>query len=167
MTKNVSKQLYDFCRYNIPKKAIELLNSNDGIDLFYEKGYSFFFAIKNKDAKLLSKMIKYHMKDINPVPEERTLEENIHVYKLKTVIEEFESRHDIPEEVEELLEPFLCSSYSEESDAYSDFDEMYGYDAADFGQPEEKLVPLGEASLQNLWREDDTLSSTYVFIQVS
>lgn len=157
--KNVSRQLYDFCRYNIPNKAIELLNSSDEIDLFYEKGYSFFFVIKNKDAKLLSKMIKYHMKDINPVPEERSLEENIHIHKLKTVIEEFKSRHDIPEEVEEVLAPFLCLSYSEKSDAYSNFDEIYGYDTAEHDQSEERLVSLGEASLQNLWGQEGTFPS--------
>ncbi len=133
MTKTISEQMYEYCRYNISWKANKLLKSNEEIDLLHNEGYSFLFVIKNRNAELLFKMIEYYMKDINPIPRKRTLDENLHVHKLKVVIEDIEERMDIPEALEGILRPYSSYSNSSESDEDSqvfDLEEFTEYASA-------------------------------------
>lgn len=118
-----SHQLYACIRDGAYDRAKGLLQSCKDIDILYDDGVSVFYAIKSKNSELLSRMIDYHMKDINPTPEQRSLEECIHVNKLKMVIEDIQEQINIPVEVEKVLEPYLESS-GESEDEYQEYDEI-------------------------------------------
>lgn len=119
MTFSSSHKLYIYCRDGAYKQAEKLLTSSEDINILYDKGIAIFLVIKNKNPDLLSKMIDYHMKDINPSPEMRTLKENIHVHRLKEAIEDIESQIEIPDVVAQILLPYTSSS--EEYEEYSDY----------------------------------------------
>lgn len=119
-----SHQLYICIRDEVYNRAKKLLQSCKDIDILYDEGISVFYTIRGKKSELLSDMIDYYMKDINPIPEERTLEECAHVDKLKRVLEDIEEKIDIPDEVSEVLKPYLPTYSSESEDEYDGCDEI-------------------------------------------
>jgi hypothetical protein len=117
-----TEKFYNYCRNKIYSRAKNMLASTPDLDLLHNNGNCFFFVIQDNNPEMLQSLINYYLRGINIVPEERTIEENIRVYRLKEVIEDIEQQIDIPENIQEIIKPY--SSYYAKPDSDTSDDEI-------------------------------------------
>ena len=58
--KQSDRRLLDYCRWNETKKAIEILEQNNNLDLMMEDGIHFRLCIKKGNCELLEELLKYY-----------------------------------------------------------------------------------------------------------
>lgn len=101
---SIEDRLFDFCRWNSSDRVQSLLSSSSNIDIFYDNGKFFDLAISNNSPVILKALLNYfEQKKLIYQGDERLKFE----YKLKNILYEYSSQYNLPEEISELISPYL------------------------------------------------------------
>ncbi len=97
-----------WCSSNDAAAVEEILEENSDLDVLHSDGVYFRLAIKHSNVEMLNILIKYYTDNIKE--EEKSLEYNYKIYKLKQVFVEAEKRFlgDIAEDIEEMLDQYTA-----------------------------------------------------------
>lgn len=146
-----SNLFFNYCKWNNISYVEQTLSKQSDIDLMYDDGNCFFFAVQNNNPKMLELLINYYLRDVNDIPEERTQEENMRVHCLKEVINDIEQKIDIPESIKEIIKPYsYVTSYDisdDEIDDLADYDTKAEDVDIDFIQDEFVVTATEEARM--------------------
>ncbi|MEY3197497.1 MAG: hypothetical protein RLZZ59_868 [Pseudomonadota bacterium] len=162
------KQLWNCCRTGNTERAKEILATNKVLDLTYDSGSFFKFAINGKNAVLLELLLKYY--EGNKLSGDRdSLDYKKALFKLKQILEDAEDMFDFSKEVEEVLKPYRC--LEEEEERSGDLDDFLDFSGHTDSEPEvHQLISttgLGGSneSLVGVWdlsRVEDEYTSHYL-----
>ena len=56
---STNKNLYDFCRWNETERVVRILNNFKDIDVLYENGSFFDFAISKNNSEICKALLDY------------------------------------------------------------------------------------------------------------
>lgn len=118
-----SKSLYNFCGWNDTKKVQELLNLFDDIDILYENGAFFDFAISKGNVEICKALITYFEDKQFPIKNTKYEEAKT---KLIEILENATDSVALPTEMKEILSPYIDFEGSEHdtlNDSFSDIDQ--------------------------------------------
>ncbi len=129
---SLEERLFDLCRWNRSNDVIDLLSSNPKIDIFYGDGKFFNLAISNKSLPMLKSLLEYcernkpddqdhELKDARPKFE----------YKLKSILQKSLETHNVSQEIEDLISPYLVDFDNDTDDEDLDYEAaltLYSYE---------------------------------------
>lgn len=147
---STNKDLYDFCRWNETEQVKQILNNFNDIDVLYEEGSFFSFAISKNNTEICSALLKYFNEVQFPI-KENNYEYQLHKNKLYKVLQEAVDMYEFSEEMKQVLLPYIKFGDSEnESSKKLDF------------QEEDIQNHSGESTQVTLEDEHSLLSESYL-----
>lgn len=145
--------LFDACRSNEFEKVKELLSSNPNINIFYNDGKFFDFALSHKSLPMLEALLRHcEVKSPEEINERMMFE-----YRLKSILSHALETHNVSQEIEDRILLYLANFdqdtddeqdidfYSQEAVSFFDQDNMHGIHV----QQEDRLEPYLESHLKS------------------
>ena len=124
--KELYSTLYDCCRWNMPDKFSQLLDKNiKDIDLTHDEGLFFRMAISHNMKEILNILLQHYEKtQLSSDPE--TLEYKFSKHKLINILQDAVDAHDVSNEIQEILKPYILTGESDEDSnrEIDDFDDL-------------------------------------------
>lgn len=103
----INSELYNYCSLNKFEKARKLLEDNfDDIDLTYENGSFFDFAIVKKNVDMLNTLLQYY-KQTKLQGDPETFDYKVAKQKLQIILQDAVDSFNISEEMQEVLNQYL------------------------------------------------------------
>jgi len=97
-------RLLDYCRWNEPQKAIEILKNNPGLDVLYADGIYINLCVKNNNLELLKELLKcYHQTKLNDT---KCPEYKQNLCYINDILCDVESTYDLSTDVEKLFDDY-------------------------------------------------------------
>ena len=98
--------LYHYCRRNCTKEAIDILEKCTDIDVLYEEGSFFSFAISKNNTEICRALLKYFDEIQFPI-KTNNHEYQLHKNKLYEVLQEAGDMYEFSEEMKQVLSPYM------------------------------------------------------------
>jgi len=135
---STNKMLYDFCRWNDTKKVQELLDFSDDINILYDNGGFFDFAISKGNVEICKSLLNYFETKQFPIKNTEYQEAK---EKLVEILENATDSIELSPEIKEVLLPYIDFENSEHNtlnDSFSNLEDLlvFNYDEL-HPQPEE------------------------------
>jgi hypothetical protein len=146
--------LFDACRSNEFEEVKELLSSSPNINIFYNDGKFFDFALSHKSLPMLEALLRHC--EVNS-PQE-TNERMMFEYRLKSILSHALETHNVSQEIEDRISPYLANFDqdtddeqdidfdSQEAVSFFDQDDMYGIHVQQEDHLESHLNTVGNNS---------------------
>jgi hypothetical protein len=115
------KLLWNRCRTNNTDGAIEVLKRNAILDLMYNEGAVFKFAIQAKNITLLGSLLKYYQKQ-KLSGDKESIDYKKALFDLKKILEDAEESFEFSKEVKKALQPYFSSEEEDEQNNVTDID---------------------------------------------
>lgn len=133
-----NKSLYNFCGWNDTKRAQELLDLFDDIDILYENGVFFDLAISKGNVEICKSLLNYFENKQFPTKNTEYQEAR---EKLVEILENATDSIELSPEIKEVLSPYIDFENSEHNtlnDSFSNLENLlvFNYDESHH-QPEE------------------------------
>lgn len=106
--------LYQYCRRNLTSKIIELLEQYQEIDVLYEEGSFFIFAISKNNTEVVEALLSYFEKTQFPVKDNNYCYQ-LYKNKLREVLHETLDTYDISEEMQKIINSFISTDNDTDS----------------------------------------------------
>ena len=117
----INKLLYNNFCWNEEKEVIKILDTYNGIDVFYKNGKFFEFAISKGNVDVCKALVNYFENKQFP---EKNREYEEAKGKLIEILENITSNMDISSEMQKVLSPYIDFEENIDIARLSDFDEF-------------------------------------------
>ena len=108
---STNKNLYDFCRWNETERVVRILNNFKDIDVLYENGSFFDFAISKNNSEICKALLDYFENKQFPVKNVQYQEEKS---KLIEILENATDSVELSIEMKNILSPYINFESSED-----------------------------------------------------
>ena len=108
---STNKNLYDFCRWNETERVVRILNNFKDIDVLYENGSFFDFAISKNNFEICKSLLDYFENKQFPVKNVQYQEEKS---KLIEILENASDSVELSIEMKNILSPYINFESSED-----------------------------------------------------
>ena len=108
---STNKNLYDFCRWNETERVVRILNNFKDIDVLYENGSFFDFAISKNNSEICKALLDYFENKQFPVKNVQYQEEKS---KLIEILENATDSVELSIEMKNILSSYINFESSED-----------------------------------------------------
>ena len=108
---STNKNLYDFCRWNETEQVVRILNNFKDIDVLYENGSFFDFAISKNNFEICKSLLDFFENKQFPIKDVQYQEEK---NKLIEILENATDSVELSIEMKNILSPYINFESSED-----------------------------------------------------
>jgi hypothetical protein len=123
-------ELMDYCRWDYDKQLIKLLGKHHDLDVTVMEGLCFQLAIKHKNANILNALLDFYQKT-NLQCDRDNIEYKKASYKLWQILQDAISSFDVSPEIQEILNPYIATTDSDDEQDLSGFDDIDSLDSVE------------------------------------